>query len=97
MKWRKEKLADEIKPLRKLAESIREEIKAQRPDQGGQNVEERGQRENDVAALRDRLEMIEREAEKGAKEIKDRYSDPQAWVFPVSMTIIYPRDISHMF
>lgn len=97
MKRRKEELGDQIKPLRKRAETIRKEIKDQFPDRGGAKVEENGRREKDLAALRDRLEAVELEAARGSKEIKGRYNDPQAWVFPASLALTFPRDISRMF
>lgn len=82
MKRRKEEVRERINPLRELALSLRREIKAE-------------PRDENVAALRARLEPLESEIERGALEIKVRYSDFRTWVFPAAMALAYPVEIRY--
>ena len=82
MKRRKEENRARINPLREMALAIRRDIKAE-------------QRDENVATLRARLEPLESEIERGALEIKDRYSNFRTWVFPAAMALAYPVEIRY--
>ncbi|MEE8371489.1 MAG: hypothetical protein V3R73_05015 [Sphingomonadales bacterium] len=53
--------------------------------------------EENLATFRAQLKSLEAEANRGAGEIKQRYSEFQAWFIPATMELLEPRDISHMF
>ena len=93
-KRRKKEIKDLTKPLNELAQTIREELKAEGPDQSGFNAEESERREENVAALKARFKSIQSEIGRETLEIKDRYSDLRTWVLPVAMTLLYPYPIN---
>ena len=54
-------------------------------------VDEKAQRERDLASLRHRLGQIPAEIERETAHLRSRYRDPQPRLFPLAVTFLVPR------
>jgi hypothetical protein len=54
-------------------------------------VDEKAQRERDLASLRHRLGQIPEEIEREAAHLRSRYRDPRPRLFPLAVTFLVPR------
>lgn len=93
-KRQKYEISGRTKELKDLVHTIREELEAEGPDRRGLNVDESERRENDAAALRERLKSINSEIHREKLAVRDRYSELRTWVLPVAMTYVYLHPIN---
>ena len=93
---REQKELDDIRiVLEELARSIRDELNDQPAQLPLFDAEERDQYMRNVNALQARLAQIPHELEAEQAAIRRRYQNPQARMFPVSVTFLAPDRLAH--
>jgi ERCC4-related helicase len=85
--------------LSELQESIRRELhQAEGPTQltlAGFSNDERQQFERDMSALEERARQIDTEIEEEIRRIQRRFANPQARLFPVTVTYLVPESMAY--
>ncbi len=89
----------ELGDIRIVLEELERSIRAELDDQPAQlplfDAEERDQYLRNVNALQARLAQIPHELEAEQAAIRRRYQNPQARMFPVSVTFLAPDRLAH--